>query len=155
MEDFKEITLNSESIINLLLANGGREFTNKVKKNDDYDIVSSYMYATKFKQVIDYNLVTSFALRPYENKTTHIQFLRYKIVIRIPTPDGVRYIENDFGVGYNSKEAFSKIRGKVDTNHLPLEWLKHLRIDIKRKKSDGKEFTNAELINIDRLMSSI
>lgn len=156
---FEELNVSSESIINLLLSDSNvKEFTDKVKKNDEYEICApSYIYGEKFKAVVNGGFVTSFSLKMFRNKDINSanygkDFLRYKVCLRIPTNEGCRYFESDYGVGWNTKELFSKLQAKIDCNHLPIDWLYQLRVDTKKRKKDGEIFVNADIVNIAALI---
>lgn len=156
---YNELIASSEAIINLLLGDSSvNEFTEKVSRNEDYDVIDSYEFANKFKVLIDNNLITSFAIKMFKNndvnsKSYGKEFLRYKVHSRIPTPTGTRYFESDYGVGYGAKEVFEKLKTKeIDTDHLPISWLNSLVITTKKRKSDNEVFVNADIKNVDALL---
>lgn len=150
-EKLRELAASSESIISLLLSNGGIESTDKYKRNNDYEVLETFMFGERFATLIECKCITKFALNMYENKDTHAKFLKYKVHSLIPTAEGLRDFDLFFNVGYTTKTLFETVSQKIDLKDLSVDLVKNLKITVTRRKSDNKVYRNADLLSLSKL----
>ena len=157
----KELLISNAELFNLLISNGAEDFTSKVNLSDKYDIVESYVFGDRFKAVIDRNLITTFAIKCFVNNKAGStgfgeKFCKFKVMLRIDTPDGVKYLSCTYGIGYNTKELFQRLETeKINPNCLPLNWLHSMKITVRRDKKSGELYYNADIIDPDRLIADM
>lgn len=150
-ERMLELAASSESIINLLLSNGAVESTGKYKRNEDYETIETYMYGAKFSTIIESKCITRLSLNMYEGKESKKKYLKYRIHIMIPTPTGLRELDQYYSVGYSTKSIFENLSQRIDLSDLPVDLVKNLKISVTRRRSDGKIFENADLLSLSKL----